>query len=179
VERDHPKTASSRRRVSIDPRTVSTLVAHRERQQERLTACKGRLAKDAYLFSPEMDGSRPSRPTVVTHRFKRLTRRAGLDGLRLHDLRQFVATQLIAGGGARLPGVSITRIESQCDAEHVRRWVPARDQEAASLIGSLDLFVPSELTRVGHRGQRPHTAGQLPPRSVWGDTERAWCPGPR
>lgn len=146
VERDHPKTASSRRRVSIDPGTVASLVAHRARQEERVIACKGRLAKDAYLFSPEVDGSRPWHPTVVTHRFKRLTLRAGLDGLRLHDLRHFVATQLIACGvDVRTVAGRLGHANANVTLSTYAAWVPARDQEAANLIGSsLDPFVPSD-----------------------------------
>ena len=37
------------------------------------------------------------RPDSVTHRFGRLTRQLGLR-TRLHDLRHYAATQLIAGG---------------------------------------------------------------------------------
>lgn len=145
VERDHPKTAASRRRVSLDPGTVKVLVAHRDRQEERVADCKGTLAPDAYLFSTEVDGSRPWHPAVVTHRFKRLTLRVGLDGLRLHDLRHFVATQLISGGvDVRTVAGRLGHANPSVTLSTYAAWVPARDQDAANMIGSsLDPFVPS------------------------------------
>jgi len=146
VERDHPKTASSRRRVAVDPGTLAALMVHRDRQLERVAACGGRLARDAYVFSAEIDGSRPWHPTIVTHRFKRLTRRAGFEGLRLHDFRHFVATQLIAGGvDVRTVAGRLGHANPNVTLSTYAAWVPARDQEAANMIGSaLDPFASSQ-----------------------------------
>jgi integrase len=44
------------------------------------------------------DGSKPMRPDGVTARFDRIRRLAGVEGVRFHDLRHYVATQLLAGG---------------------------------------------------------------------------------
>ena len=49
------------------------------------------------MFSHEADGSRPIRPDGVTQRFTALARRLGVQ-CRLHDLRHFLVTQLIAAG---------------------------------------------------------------------------------
>jgi integrase len=56
-----------------------------------------RLSDDAYVFSFDPAGRQPMHPDSVTHRFSRLARRLGLR-TRLHDLRHYAATQLIAGG---------------------------------------------------------------------------------
>ena len=56
-----------------------------------------RLSDDAYVFSFDPAGRQPVHPDSVTHRFSRLARRLGLR-TRLHDLRHYAATQLIAGG---------------------------------------------------------------------------------
>jgi hypothetical protein len=45
------------------------------------------LDGSAFVFRYEPDGSRPWRPDVVTYAFGRLRDRAGLPGVRLHDLR--------------------------------------------------------------------------------------------
>src|SRR5262249_30485187 len=37
-------------------------------------------------------------PDSITRAFRRTCRRAGLNGVRLHDLRHYVATQLLVGG---------------------------------------------------------------------------------
>jgi integrase len=49
------------------------------------------------VFSHAPDGSRPIDPDGVSHRFLRLVRRLGVN-CRLHDLRHFMVTQLVAGG---------------------------------------------------------------------------------
>jgi integrase len=59
-------------------------------------ACGTTLAADAYVFSHAPDGSKPIDPDGITHRFQRLARRLGVR-CRLHDLRHFMVTQLVAG----------------------------------------------------------------------------------
>ncbi len=50
------------------------------------------------MFAAEVDGSRPIRPETWTRRFTRLRAEVGLPAVRLHDLRHFVATTLLASG---------------------------------------------------------------------------------
>ena len=69
---------------------------HRLRRREQALALGVRLADDALLFS-NAEG-RPWRPDVCTNRFGRLRGRLGLEHVRLHDLRHFVASVLIDGG---------------------------------------------------------------------------------
>jgi hypothetical protein len=89
------KTHASRR-VSLDEATVLVLREHRRRMLERAMALGVRLADDAYVFA-DVEG-RPWRPDVCTNRFGRLRAQLGLDRVRLHDLRHFVATALGDGG---------------------------------------------------------------------------------
>jgi integrase len=49
------------------------------------------------VFSHAPDGSAPINPDGLTHRFRRLARGLGVR-CRLHDLRHFMVTQLVAGG---------------------------------------------------------------------------------
>jgi integrase len=53
-------------------------------------------AADAYVFSHAPDGRMPIRPDSITHRFTALAKRLGV-ACRLHDLRHFMVTQLVAG----------------------------------------------------------------------------------
>jgi integrase len=74
----------------------------------------------------------------VTHRFERLRRRAGLFGIRLHDLRHYVATELISAGvDARTVAGRLGHANPNVTLNTYAAWMPARDQEAAALIGSL------------------------------------------
>ena len=48
------------------------------------------------VFSHVPDGSKPTDSDAITHQFQRLARRLGVR-CRLHDLRHFMVTQLVAG----------------------------------------------------------------------------------
>lgn len=87
----------SKRRVAIGAGVVALLRARRLEQAKEALAGGVSLSPDAYVFSHEADGSRPIRPDSVTHRFTALARRLEVD-CRLHDLRHFLVTQLIASG---------------------------------------------------------------------------------
>jgi integrase len=88
----------NRRRISLSDASVASLRAHRRRCAQRALACGASLNPNAYLFSLEVDGSTPWRPDLPTHRFVRLRKSLGLDHVRLHDLRHFSVTQLLAAG---------------------------------------------------------------------------------
>jgi integrase len=87
----------SKRRVAIGPSVAELLRARRVEQAKQALAGGVSLSPDAYVFSHEADGSKPIRPDGVTQRFTALARRLGVQ-CRLHDLRHFLVTQLIASG---------------------------------------------------------------------------------
>jgi integrase len=87
----------AKRRVAVGAGTVELLRARRVAQAKDALACGTTLAADAYVFSHVPDGSRPIDPDGISHRFLRLARRLGVN-CRLHDLRHFMVTQLVAGG---------------------------------------------------------------------------------
>ena len=129
------KTHQSRR-VSIDEETVAVLRSLHLRSRERSLALGEGLADDALLFS-DVEG-RPWRPDVCTNRFGRLRTGLGLGGVRLHDLRHFVATVL---GGAGVPIATISgRLGHRDNATTLNLYthaMPATDQAAAAYLGSL------------------------------------------
>ena len=94
---DKATKTHAKRRVAIGTDTAELLRAHRLAQAKDALACGTTLAADAYVFSHVPDGSRPVDPDGITHRFQRLARRLGVR-CRLHDLRHFMVTQLVAGG---------------------------------------------------------------------------------
>jgi integrase len=87
----------SKRRVAIGPSVVELLRVRRVDQAKQALAGGVSLSPDAYVFSHHADGSKPIRPDGVTQRFTALARRLGVQ-CRLHDLRHFLVTQLIASG---------------------------------------------------------------------------------
>ena len=123
-------------RVAIDEQTVAVLRSVRVRARERSLALGERLTDDALLFS-NAEGE-PWRPDVCTNRFGRLRSGLGLDKVRLHDLRHFVATVL---GGAGVPIATISgRLGHSENATTLNLYthvLPATDQAAAAYLGSL------------------------------------------
>jgi integrase len=126
-ERD-TKTHQSRR-VAIDAATVGVLRVHRLRQRELWLALGSRLADVA---------GRPWRPAVCTNRFARLRTVWGLQRVRLHDLRHFVATELGDGG---VPIATISKRLGHRDVSTTlniyTHALPATDQRAAAYLGEL------------------------------------------
>ena len=93
---DRATKTHAKRRVAIGADTAEVLRAHWLAQAKDALACGTTLAADAYVFSHAPDGSAPINPDGITHRFRRLARRLGVR-CRLHDLRHFMVTQLVAG----------------------------------------------------------------------------------
>jgi integrase len=133
-----PKTAKGRRTIALDATTVAALRKHlRAWAEERLAWGPGYQGEDL-VFCCE-DGS-PLDPDVVSQRFERLARHAGLPRIRFHDVRHSYATAALKAGvpttivSRRLghASVSITHDVYQ----HV---LPGMDQDAADRIaGVLD-----------------------------------------
>lgn len=126
------------RRIAIDPATLAALEMHRVDLVRRADELGATLDVDALLFSADDHRQRPWRPDVVTNRFLRLCRKTGVSGVRLHDLRHFVATNL---GAAGTPIATISaRLGHRDVATTLNVYshsLPAADRAAASTLGDL------------------------------------------
>ena len=91
-----PKAASGRRTIALSLASCLVLREHREKQEADATLLGRQLAEDDLVFS-HPDGS-PRDPSTRTLAFRRLTRRIGLDGVRLHDLRHTMASLYLEQG---------------------------------------------------------------------------------
>ena len=91
-----PKTAKGRRIVSLSPSTALVLREHRE-GQETIRLLQGLRLRDNDLVFSREDGS-PLVPNAVTSAWIRLVRRAGLEGIRLHDARHTHASLMLKQG---------------------------------------------------------------------------------
>ncbi len=88
------KTANARRRIDLDPSTVSVLSAWRTWQGAEQEA--GGVDAAGWMFT-DGDGE-PIHPHAVSQTFERIARRAQVRVIRLHDLRHTHGTLLIAAG---------------------------------------------------------------------------------
>ena len=98
-DRTTKATKTNRVRViQIDAETVALLRRWKAGQAERALACGVSLARDPWVLTNSPDSSVPWRPDGGTQRFRRLCARAGVSGVRLHDLRHAMASNLLERG---------------------------------------------------------------------------------
>lgn len=91
-----PKTARSRRSVALSPAAVSDLREHYVKQKAIRDALGCPIADDDLVFA-NPDGS-PLSPSTVSHAFSDLCQKAGIEGIRFHDLRHTHATMMMKRG---------------------------------------------------------------------------------
>ncbi|BCJ64818.1 tyrosine-type recombinase/integrase [Polymorphospora rubra] len=91
-----PKSKAGNRDLTLDADTTAVMTAYRARRNtQRLKA--GPDWPDTGLFFVRPNGH-PWHPNLVTQRFRKLTRKAGLPPIRLHDLRHGAATIALDAG---------------------------------------------------------------------------------
>jgi integrase len=96
-----PKTERSRRTVPLPPTLVATLRRHRDEQDERRELAGDAWADGGFVF--DAGCGQPVDPDAFGTAFRSARDRAGISGVRLHDLRHLFATlQIAEGTDARL-----------------------------------------------------------------------------
>ncbi len=136
VEKDTKTHAS--RRVALDEGSLLELERHRARCRQRADACGASVGDSAYVFSSDSDGSRPLVPNDVTKRFIRVRRAVGLDKVRLHDLRHFTATRLLAEGvPVRTVSGRLGHSNAATTLGVYAHFVAESDRDAAATMGSV------------------------------------------
>ncbi len=129
------KTHASRR-IAVDPATLSVLEEQRHRSDLRAAEFGVTVTPNSFVFSDSADGSRPWAPSWVTHTFARVRREAGLERVRLHDLRHFAATLLMASGiPVRTVSGRLGHANPSTTLSVYSHFVAASDREAANVIG--------------------------------------------
>jgi integrase len=131
------KTHASRR-VMLDSETVELLAARLAVAQGTAAILEAALATNAFVFSDAPDGSEPWRPNRVTLAFNRLCKRAGVAGVRLHDLRHFAATRLlVAGVPVKTVAGRLGHANAATTLNVYAHVVESSDAEAAQVLGDL------------------------------------------
>jgi integrase len=98
------------------------------------------LVDDAFVFSADGDGSTPWLPNRVTKTFLAYLRRAGVGRFRLHDLRHFMATQMLAHGVAVVTvSQRLGHARASTTLNVYGHCIPGADHDAACFISNLVL----------------------------------------
>ena len=131
------KTHQSRR-ISLDAGTVSALRAHEDRMAERARAASTLITSESFVFSHAIDGSSPWHPDSTSRAFRNICKQAGVTGIRLHDLRHYVATRLLAAGvDVRTVAGRLGHRNPSTTLNVYSHFVPETDQEAAETLGRI------------------------------------------
>ena len=108
------------------------------RRPPRPSAAHAGGSADGFVFSGDAGGRRPWQPNWVTKRFITYRRRAGLASFRLHDLRHFMATTMLAAG-VPVPVVSerLCHARTSTTVNIYAHAMPGADRHAANLLAEL------------------------------------------
>ncbi|MGH9136500.1 MAG: tyrosine-type recombinase/integrase [Acidimicrobiales bacterium] len=140
VRGDRPTKTRSTRLVMLDPITLAGLrsgLAHSVGLAERF-GFAAEIRRGGYVFTDDPGGTTAWRPDTANARWVKARLAVGLTSIRLHDLRQFQATQLLDAGvsvptvAARL-GHADGTTTMKIYAHRTRR----ADQQAADVVARL------------------------------------------
>ena len=119
------------RTIAVDAETMRAIDALRARQ--RVAAGEHELPEPVYVFSFDA-GITPWRPGYLSLAYGRLSKRE----YRLHDLRHYHATQLLAAG---VPVTTVSKrlghTSTAVTLNTYGHWLPEQDRDAADIIGRL------------------------------------------
>ncbi len=126
-------------RVELDPETLGALMEHRSRAEARArTELGADLPRDAFVFSRRANGGEPWLPNWTTKEFVGARRAAGVASFRLHDLRHFMATEMLAAG---VPIVAVSQRLSHARVSTTlnvyAHSVPGGDRTAAEALAAI------------------------------------------
>jgi integrase len=122
------------RRIALDPDTLEVL------SEQKLYAQREgpEVFQGGFVFSRDDDGVVPWTPGTVTKRFALIRDGLGYQNMRLHDLRHFAATRLIAAGiPVRTVSGRLGHANPATTLTVYSHFVEASDQDAAKVVGTL------------------------------------------
>ena len=119
-------------RVALDGASLELLRSH----YLVISTDGGETSPDnRFVFSSDRAGTRPWSPNFVTKRFIRVSRAAGLGHFRLHDLRHFMATQMLdAGVPVPIVTARLCHARASTTLNVYAHAVPGGDRSAAEVL---------------------------------------------
>ena len=119
--------------VSLGAGSTDLLVQHRARCEESARSVGGQLGPQSFVFSDD-GGVSHWDLGWPTHAWKRYATKAGIHGVRLHDLRHTAASQMLMAG---VP-LSVVAERLGCTEGNIlrtyRHFIPGSDRDAAELM---------------------------------------------
>lgn len=123
-----PTKTGRNRRVTLGATTASMIVDH-------FTSWAGRVGPSAvegdWIFAPDHRRLTHARADLLSHRFERLRRAAGIPDAALHRLRHSVATQIVADGKLLKAQARLGHRDPATTLRHYAHAVPLDDIDVA------------------------------------------------
>jgi integrase len=135
---EHGTKTHQARAVSLDARTADVLRAHLSCQDDLTASVGAMFLSDGFIFTNSLDGSIPWRPESVSRSFHRLCIRCRVVDVRLHDLRHYVATSLLASSiDVRTVAGRLGHRNPSTTLNVYAHFVPGSDREASAALARL------------------------------------------
>jgi integrase len=133
------------RTIALDPQTVDVLRQRHKRAKELSDVCGSPLDGKRFVFSPRPGSDQPWTLKALTRKFIRLCETTNIEGVRLHDLRHFSGSQLIAAG---VDVLTVSRrlghARPSITTDVYGHKVQEHDRTAAAVIGDLVSLATAE-----------------------------------
>ena len=123
--------------LDLDAETLGLLRVHRN-ETERRAVQQGIATLDCPVFSKDFDVREPWKPNWASKRFWMALEEAGVPPFRFHDLRHFVATNMLAAG-VSLPVVAarLGHARTSTTLNIYAASMPGWDRAAAEVLSDL------------------------------------------
>ena len=160
----HVKTTKTDRfrLVSLTARAIRSLTALRIGAEAKAADVGRMVTADDLIFTNDANAKTPWRPNFVSRRWERLRRRAGLEHVKLHGLRHFVATELLTAGiDLRTVSNRLGHARTSTTLDIYWAWVPAEDEAAAEHLDTV-LDQPDEARESDHADRSRHQEASRP-----------------
>ncbi len=160
--RDGPVLAPTKTRrphkVALDELSTAALVAQLDRSPVGVSESD---RGDRFVFSLKTDGLKPWHPNWVTKAFIRCRSKAGLPHFRLHNLRHFMATEML-DGGVPIAVVSsrLAHARTSTTLNVYAHAVPGGDRIAAQQLSDRLTNARSRVVARGSSGSSSRTGAQ-------------------
>ena len=134
------KTPQERRRPPGLPRPAHPRLLRRNKTDvaEQLFKVGFRVAGDTFVFSTTPDYSEPHKPPSVTQKYRLMAIRLRMRSTRLHALRHYSATELLAAGvDLRTVAGRLGHGDGTTTLRTYAAWVAAADRRAAEQMAEI------------------------------------------
>jgi integrase len=123
--------------VELDEHTAAAIAEHRRSCSARAAAHGAVLDDDSFVFASDVEGRSPWLPNHTTKRFIAARRAAGLPSFRLHDLRHFMATQMLAAGVPVVVSQRLSHARPSTTLNFYAHAIPGGDRAAADRLAAI------------------------------------------